>query len=184
VATSIASATPLVPPLHNVSAPMAASMAQAVHIPTALAMQDKYMAQLSKVNTIQSCDIEKAELKKVQVELNRNKQYFKGLYESFTDSIINENEYKEFKLSYEAKIAELTEKEKRLRDAAYDRIRYETELGTAAESVRVVRDVKDFTAVTVGCLIERIRVFEDKSIKVKFTFLDDEFSSEGASENE
>jgi DNA invertase Pin-like site-specific DNA recombinase len=116
------------------------------------------------------------ELRNVQAEIDRNSRYLKGLYETYVNRAITGDEFKEMKLSYEAKIAALTEKEKRLRDASYDRIRQQTALEQASMDMRSVLCASDLTADAVDTLIERIRIFEDKSIKVKFTFIDEELS--------
>lgn len=121
-------------------------------------------------------DAERAEIREVQAGIERNSRYLKGLYESLVLGDFTDAEFKEMKADYEAKIAALTAKEKALRDAAYDRIRQVAGRTKASGSIRSLRDVSDLTAETVGSLVEKIRVFSDKSIKVKFTFTDEEIT--------
>lgn len=123
------------------------------------------------------------ELLSVQTELAKNKQFFKGLYESLVDGDISSAEYKEMKAAYELKIAALTEREKQLHEADRKRIRQENELSKAQQSVWSLRSISDLTTEVVGRLIERISVYEDKHIEVKFTFTDEIFFGHGGADN-
>jgi hypothetical protein len=139
-----------------------------------------------RVQDVRECSEElyKAELREVNLELDRNSRFFKGLYESLVNGDISEAEYKELRVSYETKITTLNEKIKNLRDAAHDRIRLETRRKKASVSMQAAQDISGLTAEVVDSLIARIRVFEDKGIKVKFTFSDKEYAWGEAAVNE
>ena len=123
-----------------------------------------------------------SELRAVQAEIEKNSRYLKSLYESLMSGVIDDGEFKDMKSAYETKITTLTAEEKRLRDADYERIRQKARLSKASGCIS--HSVFDLDAATVAALIEKIRVFEDKSIRVKFTFMDEEISSEGAAFDE
>ena len=122
----------------------------------------------------ESIEHEKAELIEVRAELRKNQRYLDGLYESLINKDITNDEYTEMKTAYVSKIIELKEHETLLYQAEQERIRIETKRAKASTSLNIARIAYDLTAETVDGLIEKIRVFQDKSIRVKFTFLDDE----------
>ena len=111
-----------------------------------------------------------SELRDVQTELDKNRGFFKGLYESLVNGDINDAEYKEMKSVYEMRISALAERKKQLRQATHDRIRQESECAKVSESMGALRHISDLTSDTVDRLIEKILVFEDKHIEVKFRF--------------
>ena len=122
--------------------------------------------------------IEDSELRAVQADIKKNSRFLEGLYESLVSGIITNDEFKELKGAYETKIAALNENEKRLRDVTYGRTRQQAELSKARGIMQAMRNITDLTAEIVISLIERIRVFKDKSIRVNFTFADEEISSD------
>jgi hypothetical protein len=121
-------------------------------------------------------DAERAEIQEVQAEIGRNSFYLKGLYETLMSGDITDAEFRDMKADYETKIAALTAREKALRDAAYDRIRQATGRSKASGNIRALRGVSDLTAEIVANLVEKILVFSDKSVRVKFTFMDEEIT--------
>ncbi|MCL2853592.1 MAG: recombinase family protein [Defluviitaleaceae bacterium] len=142
----------------------------------ALHAQDSGFAiRLAEAGSAAQAEKEKAELRDAQTELDKNSRYLKGLYESLSNGAINDAEYRQLKTTYETKIAALAAFIKELRNAAHDRIRRETEIAKASGSIQSVHGISDLTAEAVDSLIEKVRVFEDKSIRVKFTFADEEF---------
>ena len=80
------------------------------------------------------------------------------------------------KVHYENKVSALTAKAKLLRDAGHDRIRQKMTHNKAAVHIQGIRLQPHLTEDIVDGLIERIRVFEDKNITVKFTFSDKEYA--------
>ena len=121
------------------------------------------------------------ELAAVKSELDRNTYFLKGLYESLINSDITDCEYKDMKSRYEAKIISLIEREKQLRDNAYIRVQNEKALSKAHKSVQTVSQISDLSADAIDKLIEKIHVYKDKRIKVKFHFMDEEvYCGEGS----
>lgn len=120
---------------------------------------------------------EKAELLEIQTELRKTHRLLDGLYESLINKDITDAEYKELKTGYLSKIDTLTEREKILRQAEQERIKAENRLSKASASLDTARVSYNLTAEIVDGLIEKIRLFEDRSIRVKFTFMDEEIPS-------
>jgi hypothetical protein len=118
-----------------------------------------------------------AALSAVKSELDKSGNFLKGLYESLILGDITDAEYKEMKGGYEAKIASLSEREKRLRDNVRRRDQQEKALSSARKSVQTTRQILDLTAEIIGELVDRILVFEDKHIEVKFKFADETVTS-------
>jgi hypothetical protein len=127
--------------------------------------------------------VDNTELRNVQAELERNGSFLKGLYESLICSDITGAEYKEMKQSYEAKIAALTGRERQLREAARTAALETARRGKAADNIGAVYRIADLTADVMDALIERILVYEDKRIEIKFKFTDETVTMGGA-ENE
>ena len=139
---------------------------------------------LLTVGPSQADEAIKAELRTVQADIRKNSHYLEGLYESLVTGDLTDSEFREMKEAYETKIAALTKKEKDLRNEIHNSIRKQAELSKANTSIQATRGISDITADVVNDLIERIHVFEDKSIKVKFTFADEEVTSGGIANGE
>ena len=77
----------------------------------------------------------KSELRQIQAEIGKTSHFLKSLYESLVNSDITQDEYRELKTGYEAKIADLTAKEKNLRDGLVECIARETAAAKAASSL-------------------------------------------------
>lgn len=126
------------------------------------------------VDTAPTNDAYKEGLAAVRSELDKNQRFLKGLYESLVLGDITDSEYKEMKASYQAKVLSLTEREKQLRDDAHRLVRQESALSNAHESVQTVSQVSELTAEVIDRLVEKIHVYGDGRIAVKFRFLDEE----------
>jgi len=114
-----------------------------------------------------------SELAAAQSELDRNRRYLEGLYESLVSGDISDAEYKDMKAAYEAKVASLAARTKGLREEIQKRARLESSLSQAHASVRTITAISDLTAEMIDRLIERIVVYPDGRIYVKFSFLDE-----------
>ena len=125
------------------------------------------------VDVIKPVSIDNSELLSVKAELEKNTRFLKGLYESLLLGDITDSEYKDMKADYETKIASLTVHEKQLRESGYARIRQETEYAKADKSINGLRNISDLSADMIDRLVEKIRIFKDKSIEVKFRFMDE-----------
>jgi DNA invertase Pin-like site-specific DNA recombinase len=111
-----------------------------------------------------------SELASVSAELNRVNGFLKGLYESLVVGDITEPEYREMKQSYESKIAELTAREKALREASKEQRLQQNLVDSASAQLGSISTVSDLTAEVIGALIDKISVFEDKRFEVRFKF--------------
>jgi hypothetical protein len=119
----------------------------------------------------------KSELLEVQAERRKNQRLLDGLYESLIAGDITDDEYKEIKTAYTSKISDLAADEKLLRQAERKRTKQNTMLSRASESLIAARSGNGLTAEIADGIIEKIRVFSDRSIRVKFTFMDREIPS-------
>jgi DNA invertase Pin-like site-specific DNA recombinase len=117
-----------------------------------------------------------SELRNVQTELFRNEGFLKGLYESLVSGDITNGEYTEMRSAYEVKISALKERERELRETARSQA---LETAKRAKAADTMNGVTEITKDAAGKLIERIRVFENKRIEVKFTFSDEVFTAGG-----
>jgi DNA invertase Pin-like site-specific DNA recombinase len=111
------------------------------------------------------------ELSEVTAELNKVKTFTQTLYESLILGDITDIEYKEMKSGYESKIEILLQRERQLRERSCRAVQTVNSLSKAHEDVCKLKNVTDLTTEVIDRLIEKIYVFEDKRIAVKFRFL-------------
>jgi DNA invertase Pin-like site-specific DNA recombinase len=143
---------------------------------------ENVLAPLSGVTT-ESGNSQK-ELTSAQSELGRNKRFLEGLYESLVSGDISDTEYKDMKSAYEAKVSGLAERIKRLCEAISLRARQEAALSEAHANVKRLEQISDLTAEIVDRLVERITLYHDGRIEVKFSFLDETVNKKEGAENE
>jgi phage-related minor tail protein len=130
-------------------------------------------------------DNSKKELASAQSEFDRNKRFLEGLYESLVSGDISDAEYKDMKSAYEVKITALTEKVKHLRETIHNCVQQEAELTQAHANVQRLEQVSDLTAEIIDKLVDRITVYPNKRIEVKFSFLNEPvYNREEGAENE
>ena len=121
-----------------------------------------------------------SELRNAQAELDRKAHFLKGLYESLMIGDITEDEYRDMKTSYEASIAALSGKVSLLRESARIQAYEAVKLDKDAGNLKAVRGVSTLTAEVLDKLVDRILVYEDKRIEVRFTFTDEIMIAGGA----
>jgi hypothetical protein len=112
---------------------------------------------------------QKSVLSSVKSELDKNKRFLIGLYESLVLGDITESEYKEMKGAYETKISQLSAQETELQRV----IRHQAQLSQANASIQSVGEVSDLTAELIGRLIEKITLYKGGRVEVKFSFMDE-----------
>ena len=117
-----------------------------------------------------SADTHNDELIAVKAELGKVQHFLKGLYESLILGDITDCEYKELKSGYETKITTLTARERQLREDSFTRKQQSKALSQARDSVLKIESVSDLTAEVIDRVIEKIEVYENKRIVVKFRF--------------
>jgi len=116
---------------------------------------------------------ESAELRGAQAELDRNGTFLKGLYESLVSGDIDDGEYRELKAGYEARIADLAEKTRLLREKERLSALESAKRGKAAAGLRSVRRTSELTAELLGRLVERILIYGDKRIEARLKLADE-----------
>ena len=84
---------------------------------------------------------------------------------------ISEGEYKDMKGAYEKKIASLSTQINTLRENIHARDLQTKALSQAHASVQTIEQVSDLTADIIDKLIEKIFVYQNQRIEVKFHFL-------------
>jgi hypothetical protein len=125
-------------------------------------------------------DKEPSELSGVRAELSRVSGFLKGLYESLVNGDLTQSEYADMKKSYEARIADLTERERRLTETARERHLNQIAVNKASATLSGVNLITDLTAEVVDALIEKILIFENKRVEIYFKFTDEVERTEGA----
>ncbi|GHV13847.1 resolvase [Clostridia bacterium] len=138
--------------------------------------QTEHFATLSPVTTPSQTD--NNELRSIQAEIDRNNRFLKGLYESLMCGDITENDYRDMKSAYEVKISELSEQERSLREKSRLQIQDSIKRKKASDGINSVTGIADLTADVADALIEKITVFDDRHIEVKFKFADETAGAE------
>ena len=122
-----------------------------------------------------------SELRDTQAELDRKAHFLKGLYESLIVGDISESEYRDMKIAYETSIALLSEKLRELRETARIRALETAKLNKAADNLGSAHHITALT-LTAGILdklVEKILIYEDKHIEVRFKFADEVMTAGG-----
>jgi len=114
----------------------------------------------------------KAELLKLQSEIDRSSRFLQNLYESLSQGDITSDEYKSMKAGYESKIVNLKEQEKRLRDDGLNNVATAAEKSKTLSKLSEVQQISDLTAETLDRLVKKITVYEDQRIEIHFAFTD------------
>jgi hypothetical protein len=136
-----------------------------------LRVQAAAFADIDGAKTVTTTD--NADLRSVQAELDRNGRFLKGLYESLVSGDITDNEYREMKQTYETRIAELSERERQMREANRVALLEASARKKAATELGAVGCVTDLTAEVIGGLIEKILVYDNDRVEIKFRFRDE-----------
>lgn len=110
------------------------------------------------------------ELATLRQEADKNSRMFKSLYESLVNGLITADEYRDMRADYETKtknnLARAAEIEKR--QAELDK--QITEYFELAELIANADNSK--TAALIDSLVDKIKIFSDRSIEIDFSFLD------------
>ena len=120
---------------------------------------------------------EESELMEVQGERRKVRNLLDGLYESLVANDITDAEYRDIKTSYSSKMDALAAREKLLRQAGQERKETGKLLERATESLDAVKAGYVLTPGIVDGIIEKIKVFGDKSLRVKVRFIENELPS-------
>ncbi|MDE5588848.1 MAG: DUF4368 domain-containing protein, partial [Acetatifactor sp.] len=119
-------------------------------------------------------EVEKADrqLMKKQEEAEKYNRLKTSLYESLVDGLVDKGEYLELKALYDGKLQEAQEAVARLREEMEDLLKSRSGGTYWIEQFKQYRNLTELTRHIAVTLIERIDVFEDSRIKIRFKYQD------------
>ena len=119
-------------------------------------------------------EVEKADrqLMKKQEEAEKYNRLKTSLYESLVDGLVDKGEYLELKVLYDGKLQEAQEAVARLREEMEDLLKSRSGGTYWIEQFKQYRNLTELTRHIAVTLIERIDVFEDSRIKIRFKYQD------------
>lgn len=119
-------------------------------------------------------EVEKADrqIMKKQEEAEKYNRLKTSLYESLMDGLVDKGEYLELKSLYDGKLQEAQETMARLREEMEDLLQNRTGGTYWIEQFKQYQNLTELTRHIAVTLIERIDVFEDCRIKIRFKYQD------------
>lgn len=111
-----------------------------------------------------------AQLVKKQEELSRYSRLKTALYESLTDGLIDKAEYLELKSGYDMKIADAQAASEKLKGELEALLKNGTGTSLWIEQFKKYRNITELTRHIAVTLIDRIMVFEDSRIDIRFRY--------------
>lgn len=111
-----------------------------------------------------------AQLVKKQEEISRYSRLKKTLYESLSDSLIDKEEYLELKSGYDMKIADAKTASEKLKEELEGLLQNRTGTSLWIEGFKKYQNITELTRHIAVTLIERILVFEDSRIEIRFRY--------------
>lgn len=111
-----------------------------------------------------------AQLIKKQEEIARYSRLKTTLYESLSDGLINKAEYLELKAGYDIKIADAQAASEKLKEELECLLQNRTGSSLWIEQFKKYRNITELTRHIAVTLIDRIMVFEDCRIDIRFRY--------------
>lgn len=111
-----------------------------------------------------------AQLVKKQEEISRYSRLKKTLYESLSDGLIDKEEYLELKSGYDMKIADAKAASEKLKEELEGLLQNRTGTSLWIERFKKYQNITELTRHIAVTLIERILVFEDSRIEIRFRY--------------
>ena len=111
-----------------------------------------------------------AQLVKKQEEISRYSRLNKTLYESLSDGLIDKEEYLELKSGYDMKIADAKAASEKLKEELEGLLQNRTGTSLWIERFKKYQNITELTRHIAVTLIERILVFEDSRIEIRFRY--------------
>ena len=111
-----------------------------------------------------------AQLVKKQEEISRYSRLKKTLYESLSDGLIDKEEYLELKSGYDMKIADAKAASEKLKEELEGLLQNRTGTSLWIERFKKYQNITELTRHIAVTLIERIMVFEDSRIEIRFRY--------------
>jgi Site-specific recombinases, DNA invertase Pin homologs len=112
-------------------------------------------------------------------DMDMSERFLKSLYENLVSGLITQDEYAEMKSEYETQSAELKQKSAELREQKWE---LESQIVDYKDMSDAVSDMKccyDLTSEIIDKLIDKILVWHDKRIEIRFTFTDEIHKAKG-----
>ena len=106
----------------------------------------------------------------LQQEIRRRSGQIAGLYENLTLGVIGRDEYDSLREQFEARLRELTAETDRISEEMQKNAEKEAKLRMLREEDAALRKNPALTKELIDCLIERIDVSPDKSLRIRWTF--------------
>ena len=114
-----------------------------------------------------------AELREINQRIDKNGRMLRSLYENMVGSLITQDEFKVMKADYEAKIEALSKQADKVRGRKYETKALVSEYRDMAEAVSAAVSDDTLTAEIIEMLVEKIKVFPNKSFDIVLTFQDE-----------
>ena len=115
----------------------------------------------------------KSEMMVLKQSIEQNQKFLKSLYENLVRGVIDDSEYLEMKNAYESKIQiSLSSIEAMERKELEDKSQLK-HYRNLSDNIKNISDNTELTAALIDKLVDRIEVFENKSIEVKFRYQSD-----------
>lgn len=111
-----------------------------------------------------------AQLVKKQEEISRYSRLKKTLYESLSDGLIDKEEYLELKSGYDMKIADAKAASEKLKEELEGLLQNRAGTSLWIERFKKYQNITELTRHIAVTLIERILVFEDSRIEIRFRY--------------
>ena len=112
----------------------------------------------------------KAGISAKKQEIDRNRRFFRGLYENFVQKVLTSEEYFTMKKDYEAAIAKLSDEISTLENGLAVMDAQLAKYKELEQDAKVLEKDHTLTAALIDRLIERIEITHDKEIRVSFRF--------------
>ena len=112
----------------------------------------------------------KAAIAKCKTELKKNRDIVSGLYENMVQGVIGQSEYLEMRASYGARVSRLESEEQHLVKGLHALEGQAAKYSKLAKDAMEIKANRQLTADLLDRLVERVDVWPDKRIQVKFLF--------------
>lgn len=113
------------------------------------------------------------QITKVEEEIERYKRLELGLYENFTEGIINKSEYIDFRENYRTVIAEKQEVLKRLKREQQDASLSGTNNRAWVQLFARYENIQELDRRVLAALVDKILIYEDKRVEIVFKYRDE-----------
>lgn len=114
------------------------------------------------------------QLKVLEKECNRIMQIKKNLYESYCEGLLDEEEFKTYKKSYDADLKQKENAIKKQRECISDMLSMMDKQQEWMKHFLVCKDTEEIDRIMITMLVKRIRIHSDKRVSIEFWF-EDEF---------